>query len=545
MKSKAIILILFLIYSLSPIPYSESASSSFSRNFNYENQGYKICYKIVQGENLQNLFTDLGFDIDGSLTDSNLYILIKNKKKELRDIYYIESNKSYPTFVDTLSIENYIIVTKPVNINFDTNGDFMSDLIGYNYNATRTGIVGAEIPANSTLYVPSIFTDISRPNFASLINELNFFDFLPLVLDTDYDRYEAEFSILMLNSSFSVNIYNQGYDDFTVSLEAKLDFTISVKAVWNKESGLLKSLLMYLNYENKSSSFVLTYEDCSIISSPADDDVVNFFITNSDASYEMYKQKNSTEDGLIVLTDWFKSLNQSNGLKFVIFSSGLDLSKSLYIYNPETKDYYGPSNPTPLHRTIVSLIEPCVLPTWQRYAGYVTLIQSLFLELYEKINGFQFEISDSSHSVFTLEKLDLRLEYTTENLLNNLLWDFSVKYQENNTLYFYKRNDIQEYYINSSGWLSYSAMGKLLGFSMTFNMINYWLYDNFDELEEDYVYEHYYHEIEIESIPENLTIPGFPKTTQETPTLHILEISFYVLITCAIWKKKRKMMGLK
>ena len=105
MKSIAITLILLLIYSLSPNPYSEADLSSFSRNFNYENQGYKICYKIVQGENLQNLFTDLGFDIDGSLTDSNLYILIKNKKKELRDIYYIESNKSYPTFVDTLSIE--------------------------------------------------------------------------------------------------------------------------------------------------------------------------------------------------------------------------------------------------------------------------------------------------------------------------------------------------------------------------------------------------------------------------------------------------------
>jgi len=190
--------ILILILVFKPNLALSTTEDSF-RTISFDNRGYLIKYEIVQGENLKEMFGDLGFDIDGLFTGSYFNILIKNRLTQNRDIYFIESDSYEEVEVPIYSYDNYIEIANSLTASIKTNGELLSNLIGFNYYPVEQKTIEVEVPDSSTIYLPKIFTNISRPNFGSLLNNIDYFDFLPFIINNDFNRYEAEFTSLILN----------------------------------------------------------------------------------------------------------------------------------------------------------------------------------------------------------------------------------------------------------------------------------------------------------------------------------------------------------
>ncbi|MHA1668650.1 MAG: hypothetical protein ACTSUR_08335, partial [Candidatus Heimdallarchaeaceae archaeon] len=328
-------LVSFLLITLLIIPtsvYSEKEDKDF-RTVSFTNQGFDIVYKVVQGENVQSLFSNfLGFNIKGSFTNSEYHIILKNRREELKQIYFIEKGEFVSLVSQVFSFDSYLLTGEIINLQINTSSQFLKDATGFNFQPVESEEIPIDLPQGSSFVLPNIFSNITRPNFGSLLKRSNFFDFLPIILGEDYERYEAEFTTLTLNQSFSASIFNENYDEFSLALDINLNPSISIKASWNKENGLLTAFSLHVVENNKSSIFVISLKEINPIVSPLESNRIDYFITNSFADYTIFQQRNSTEDQLNNWAYWVNQLNQTNGFRYNFIFSGLDIKTILYIY---------------------------------------------------------------------------------------------------------------------------------------------------------------------------------------------------------------------
>jgi hypothetical protein len=534
MKHRYLITTLLLIgILLSPIKHTKSDVSNIDfRSASFNNKGYDITYDIVQGENIENMFTDLGFDILDSLS-GEFHVLLKDKSTEIQDIYMIESGKYIPTYESVYTSECYFITSDPVKVELNTSSEFLTSFIGYNYRPVESKIIQAELPVTSSFYIPNIFTNITRPNFASIVEEINYFDFLPIILNDNYERFEAEFASLVLEQSFSAKIYNQGYNEFTVSLDVDIEPAISMRASWDKSNGLLTSFSLHIIYGNKKSNLVLSLVEYKEIISPAIIPVKMMYITDSYANYTLYQQKNSTEVRLEEWKHFINLLNQTYGLRYSFARSGLEFDWNLYVFDAENSLF---TQSHPLQNSIITVIPPALIPVWDRYSGMVHLIDNVWKQLQETLVGFQFIVSGVSQSLFTLRDANLRMEYFFEENIHHLIWEVSYDFQEINTLTLEIQDLIKEIKTNMTGWIAYTNEGDLIGVSCFFQEHFHAYYV---PAEPDYG-NNYHYEFYIKSIPENITIPEFTEVEKTSFTSNLLQIIFYSIIVIPIYRVRGK-----
>jgi len=525
------IIILAIILPTAPTAFAE-AGDDF-RSISFDGKGYLFRYDIVQGDNLDNVFSDMGFNIKGALSNAELHVILKNRQTVLRDVYLIEKDKFEPMYVTIFAIETYVILRETIEVAIDTTSNVILDLIGFNFQPVEEEIINVVIPAGTSIVVPKIFTNITRPNFGGMLKNLDIFDFLPIVLDYDYTRFEAEFTALVLDQIFSVNVFNQGYDDFTVSLEANIEPAISLKASWNKESGILKSFSSHITYGNESTTLILSLKNYEEIGSPIDVPVIGFFINNSQADFEFYTGSSLIEEQLRDWAIWISQLNQTVGIQYALFESGLDFDWNMRIYDSINHFY---TTNTPIHNSWTALMPPILLPLWERFGGTIILIQELFSQLEDMLNGYQFVLKGVTDTLFTIEKAELDIEYQYLENIHNVIWDLSFKYQVNNTQTVIPRTFVNEVYYNTSGWLAYSDEGLLKGFSHSFQEYFHSYYDP-EEIDKG---NYYFFEYLIESNMFNLTIPSFRLDLDDTSFSNIVQIVFYVLLVYFIWRKRRQ-----
>jgi hypothetical protein len=365
-----------------------------------------------------------------------------------------------------------------------------------------------------------------------MLQNLDIFDFLPIVLDYDYTRFEAEFTALVLDQTFSVNVFNQGYEDFTVSLEANIEPAVSMKASWNKESGILKSFSAHITYGKESTTLILSLKDYEEIDSPIDVPVIGFFINNSQADFELYAGSSLIEDQLRDWAIWVNQLNQTVGIQYALFESGLDFDWNMRIYDSINHFY---TTNTPIHNSWTALMPPILLPLWERFGGTIILIQELFNQLEDMLNGYQFVLKGVTDTLYTIERAELDIEYHYLENMHNVIWDLSFKYQANNTQTVIPRTFVNEVYYNTSGWLAYSDEGLLKGFSHSFQEHFHSYYDP-EEIDKG---NNYFFEYLIESNLLNLTVPSFQPDLNNASFSNIVQIVFYVLLVYFIWRKRR------
>ncbi|MHA1202048.1 MAG: hypothetical protein ACTSQ4_05960 [Candidatus Heimdallarchaeaceae archaeon] len=532
MKSKILTWVIILSILLPTAPTILAETGDDFRNLSFDGKGYLLRYDIVQGDNLDNVFSDLGFNIKGALSNAELHVILKDRKTVLQDIYLIEKDKFEPMHVTLFTIETHILLTESIEVVVDTTSDIILDLIDFNFQPVGEEIINVVLPAGTSIVVPKIFTNITRPNFGSMLENLDIFDFLPIVLDYDYTRFEAEFTALVLDQTFSVNVFNQGYEDFTVSLEANIEPAVSMKASWNKESGILKSFSSHITFGNESTTLILSLKDYEEIDSPIDVPVIGFFINNSHADFELYKGSSLIEDQLRDWAIWVNQLNQTVGIQYSLFESGLDFDWNMRIYDSINHFY---TTNTPIHNSWTALMPPILLPLWERFGGTIILIQELFNQLEDMLNGYQFLLKGVTDTLFTIEKAELDIEYHYTDNIHNVIWDLSLKYQANNTQTVIPRIFVNEVYYNTSGWLAYSDEGLLKGFSHSFQEY-FHSYYNPEEIDKG---NNYFFEYLIESNALNLTIPSFQSDLNNTSFSNMAQIVFYVLLVYFIWRKRR------
>ncbi len=532
-KNKILTWIIILTITLSSAPTALAEAGDDFRSMSFDGKGYLLRYDIVQGDNLDNVFSDMGFNIKGSLSNAELHVILKNRKTVLRDVYLIEKDKFEPMYVTLFAIETYVILKESIEVVIDTTSDAILDLIGYNFHPVGEEIINVVLPAGTSIVVPKIFTNITRPNFGSMLENQDIFDFLPIVLDYDYTRFEAEFTALVLDQTFSVNVFNQGYDDFTVSLEANIEPAVSMKASWNKESGILKSFSSHITIGNESTTLILSLKDYEEISSPIDIPVIEFFTNNSHAYFELYQHQSTTENLLRDWANWVNQLNQTFGMQYILYESGLDIDWNMRIYDSINHFY---TTNTPIHRSWTALMPPILLPLWERFEGSIILIQELFSQLEDMLNGYQFELKGVTDTLYTIEKAELDIEYHHLENVHYVIWDLSIKYQGNNTQTVIPRIYVTEVYLNLTGWLAYSDEGLLKGFSHSYQEHFHTYYDP----EETDRGNNYFFEYLIESNLYNLTIPSFQLDLDDTSFSNIVQIVFYVLLVYFIWRKRRQ-----
>jgi hypothetical protein len=532
MKNKIFTWIIILSILLPTAPTILAETGDDFRSMGFDGKGYLLRYNIVQGDNLDNVFSEMGFNIKGSLSNAELHVILKDRKTVLQDIYLIEKDKFELMYVTIFAIETYILLTESIEVEVDTTSDIILDLIDYNFQPVEEEIINVVLPAGTSIVVPKIFTNITRPNFGGMLQNLDIFDFLPIVLDYDYTRFEAEFTALVLDQTFSVNVFNQGYDDFTVSLEANIEPAVSMKASWNKESGILKSFSSHITFGSESTTLILSLKDYEAIDSPIDIPVIEFFINNSQADFGLYAGSSLIEDQLRDWAIWVNQLNQTVGIQYALFESGLDFDWNMRIYDSINHLY---TTNTPIHNSWTALMPPILLPLWERFEGTIILIQELFNQLEDMLNGYQFVLKGVTDTLFTIEKAELDIEYHYLENIHNVIWDLSFKYQANNTQTVIPRTFVNEVYYNSSGWLAYSDEGLLKGFSHSFQEHFLSYYDP-EEIDKG---NNYYFEYILESNLLNLTIPSFQPDLNNTSFSNIVQIVFYVLLVYFIWRKRR------
>ncbi|MHA1591815.1 MAG: hypothetical protein ACTSUP_05045 [Candidatus Heimdallarchaeaceae archaeon] len=533
MKNKILtwIIILFILLPTAPTVLAE-AKDDF-RSISFDGKGYVLRYDIVQGDNLDNVFSDMGFNIKGSLSNAELHVILKNRKTVLQDVYLIEKDKFVPMYVTLFAIETHVLLKESLEIVIDSISDIILDLIDFNFQPVGEETINVVLPAGTSIVVPKIFTNITRPNFGSMLQNLDIFDFLPIVLDYDYTRFEAEFTALVLDQTFSVNVFNQGYDDFTVSLEANIEPAVSMKASWNKESGILESFSSHITFGNESTTLILALKDYEEIESPIDIPVIGFFINNSQADFELYQDHTTTEDLLRDWSIWVRQLNQTVGIQYALYGSGLDFDWNMRIYDSINHLY---TTNTPIHKSWTALMPPILLPLWERFEGSIFLVQEVFTQLEDMVNGYQFELKGVTDTLYTIEKAELDIEYQHLENVHNVIWNLSIKYQGNNTQLVIPRVYVNEVYLNTSGWLAYSNEGLLKGFSHSYQEHFHSYYDP----EETDKGNNYFFEYLIESNAFNLTIPSFQPDLNNTSFSNIVQIVFYVLLVYFIWRKRRQ-----
>ncbi len=534
MRNKKILSLALILFVLSlSFSRTEAENSIDFRDASFDDKGYLLNYKIAQGENLENMFQNLGFNLEGSFSNANFKILLKDRISEFREIYFIESDQFILTQEEVFLTESYLVIEEPLTAEINTGSDFIADFIGFNFEPIEQETIQAVLPQDTVIILPNIFANITRPNFGAMIKDADYLDFLPIILDDNYDRFEAEFASLLLDESFSVNIYNQDDEEFTVSLDIDMDTAISMRATWSKTSGVLLALSLHLIYEGKSSVLVMALENYEEILSPLDSTQADFFITNSYANHEIYQQRNSTQEQLEDFDEWVNQLNQTLGLHYLFTKSGLNFQKTLYVYNALLESYF---TSTPIHGSWVAQVPPALIPTWDRYSGLALLAQTLWNQLSEVFNGFQFTLTGVTSSLYTIREIDLQIEYQQKENLHHLIWEFSFDFQSNNTQTVVPRIFVQDTAVFMNGWLAYSDNGQLQSFAVEFQE----MYHSFYDPPEVDLGNYYYFEYYIESVLENITKPEFENISETPYPFHFEQIIFYCILVYSIIKNKRK-----
>ncbi|GAH46706.1 unnamed protein product, partial [marine sediment metagenome] len=111
--------------------------------------------------------------------------------------------------------------------------------------------------------------------------------------------------------------------------------------------------------------------------------VIEFFTNNSHAYFELYQHQSTTENLLRDWANWVNQLNQTFGMQYILYESGLDIDWNMRIYDSINHFY---TTNTPIHRSWTALMPPILLPLWERFEGSIILIQELFSQLEEITN---------------------------------------------------------------------------------------------------------------------------------------------------------------
>ena len=275
--------------------------------------------------------------------------------------------------------------------------------------------------------------------------------------------------------------------------------------------------------------FVIALKDYEEILSPLDSTQIRFFITNSYANHELYIHHNSTENLLQEWDFWLNQLNQTYGIKYSFAKSGLEFSKTMLVYND------GYQSSSPIHSSLVALLPPILNPTWDKHIGAVILANSLWNQLEDKINGYQFYFSSVNSALFEIILADFNLEYHFLDNMHQIIWDGSLEYLSNTTLTVDPGFYIQQVGINMTGWLAFTESGQLNSFSFGFQEHYSSYTTTSDPTESDYFYEYY-----LESVAENSTKPNFTEITETSFPPVISQIVFYCILVYLITKKKRR-----
>ncbi|MHA1116290.1 MAG: hypothetical protein ACTSPJ_08985, partial [Candidatus Heimdallarchaeaceae archaeon] len=369
MKTKIIHLFLILLFVTTCIPVITKASSEIDfRELEFSSKGYDITYEILEGKNIGTLFSDIGFNLSGSLSGSEFHVLLKNRRNELRDIYSMESNSVFQQNTSIFIFDNYIQLKNNLEFSSELSKLLSQIKIGKNYlEPTEDKEISAILPYNSTIPIPRIFTQVTFPNFNSIISSNNFFDFLPIILGNEYERYEAEFSFLQLTGNFTVNVYNKLLDYFTVSIR-KSDSSLIIKSSWNKNNGLLQSLSIQFKYGDITNLFSIEYKNFKEIQSPEGSDIISFFITNSTADLDFYNGPNTKRSQLENATSLINEINNTEAFQYLIQNNGgLSLSWTWQVLDPLTEEYVEPS--ILQETTFLSQMQPVIIPDWDMNKG--------------------------------------------------------------------------------------------------------------------------------------------------------------------------------
>ncbi|MHA1303118.1 MAG: hypothetical protein ACTSPI_05380 [Candidatus Heimdallarchaeaceae archaeon] len=506
-----IIVILLVFPTLPANPIYAEDDTNF-RKISFNHQGYDLRYTIVEGSNINSMFSFLGFNLSGSLANSEFHVVLKNKFYDIRDIYYIESDKIIPENTSLFSMESYFIFGTSLSIE----------------------IIETEIPTNSSIFVPNIFTPLTRPNFAALVKDMNIFDFLPIILGTDYNRYEAEFTTLALNGDYSVNIFNQGYDEFTIALKSTTNSSFSIKVSWNKETGVLSSFSLHISVNNKSNIFSIQYEDYTIINSPVQESNISFLITNSYAFNTFYYGRDTIKNNLNEKCSFINQLNNTEALFYEIYGiEGLDFALNWSVLNPESGEY---EINTPLHSTVLALIQPLILPIWRMNEGIIDFVSVLWNQIDEKFKDYKLILSNKT--TYYISNSNLVLQKQKKDNVYYVLSSYQIRFQRNETNILAQRVEAQSWDLNISLWLAYSSGGQLVGFSTKYSELYHYF---FDPPSSDINREiKYYWEYLIESIPSNISIPTFTTDVQQSPFIFFFESLLILNGIMFVTRKKRK-----
>ncbi|MHA1865645.1 MAG: hypothetical protein ACTSVB_02185 [Candidatus Heimdallarchaeaceae archaeon] len=531
MKNKIIHLFLLLLFITTLIPMITSASSDIDfRDLDFSSKGYDITYRILEGKNIGSLFSDIGFNLSGSLSGSEFHVLLKNQKREIRDVYSLESNTVIQQNTSIFIFDNYIQLKNKIEFSSELTKLISQIKIGDNFlEPTDDKKISTSLPYNSTIPIPSVFSQVLFPNFNSIITNNNYFDFLPIILGTEYERYEAEFSFLQLTGNFTVNIYNIFQDYFTVSLR-KTDSSLIIKSSWNKNNGLLQSLSIQFKHEETTNLFSIEYKDFSEIGTPEDSDVVSFFISNSSADLDFYNGPEAKKIQLESATRLINNINNTEAFRYLIQNNGgLSISWTWQVLDPLTQKYAEPS--ILQETTFLSQMEPVIIPNWDMNIGVILFLKSIGESLEEQVQDYRIKIGNRTEYSISINKFNIQLQEFEQ--FYYLLVDFDVSYQRKEISYLASRTQIQQWNLSYYFWLSYSKSGILSGFSISCQEINHFYFEPFDIERET----HYKFDYKIESTEKVHTIPTFTIPTTKTP---ISRIIFVTLLVITVFKKKKK-----
>jgi len=300
---------------------------------------------------------------------------------------------------------------------------------------------------------------------------------------------------------------------------------------------ILLSLSLHFIYDNRSSVFIISLNSYEEIQTPTSVPHKSYFISNSSAGYEVFEEDPATEQRLEEWKGWFDQLNQTVGIRYSFSNQGLDFETYLTVYNSETEQY---SSATPIHDSWITFLPPAVIPIWDSYIGVINLIKSIWTQLEQEINGFEFILSGVTSTKYSIQCADLHLEYQMNEGLHQLIWYGALSYKSNNTRKVVPSYAVTEISFETEGWLAYSQGGLLEGFSFYFSEFYNSYLQNFTDYSITETFDNYYYDYFLESKPENMTEPYFTETNESAVSISILQIVFYSIIAYFYLRKNRK-----
>lgn len=539
MKNKLFTPFIIICLLMTIVPF-ESQSLSYSSLLDdpFNDYGYKATYEIIQGDSIDQVFPTYGLGIKGSLIGSSFNVLLKNKYYENREIYFIDAGRYINQNITTFSIENYLTINNQLTLILNTSSPLLEQLIHESYQAVSNETISVAIPKGTVLPLPFLFSTITRPDFGKLLEGeigLESLDFLPFILGKDIHRYEAEFASLALLDNMTVNILNEGHNQFSLSITYDSEIFFSFRVTWDKHTGLMRTFSFNFQYENKEILLAFRFKEINRINKEISDENQSFFISNSFANYKHIIFNENMDNSLKKLKESITSINNTQGLLFEHKNNnGLELNyDQLFLQDGEyTKS-------SPISSTLLRYLLPWIIPTWDKWDGMFIFVQSLLKQLEHEMDTFQFLLTGpSTDTLFTIGDMFFDFECRMNNSIRYFFGEFNIWIQKNNTQTVFQRTHVQEFTYNISTWLAYSSTGELVGFSISAkqHISNY-----FDPVEYRWHYEFIF-DYMIESSNNTVSPPDKEiEPTEKTSFQFSVQLNFYLLATiCLILKRIKK-----